>query len=70
MAADLTHEQYNYRTFSLAAHELLDRWDVSPPVGRAGPDYPLWDPVSSESTTLHALCREQRFLVAEFGSIT
>jgi len=70
MAADLTLEQYNYRNFSLEAHERLDRWDESPPVGRTGPDYPLWEPRTGESTTLHALCREQRFLVAEFGSIT
>lgn len=70
MDGKLTAEQYNYQTFSLASHGLLDNWDGSPAVGKVGPDFSLWQQGTDNSTTLHELCREHKFLVVEFGSIT
>lgn len=60
---------YNYSTFSLEAHEAINSWDASPPVGKPCPDHPLVALAGGE-TTLRGLCKEHKLLLAEFGSIT
>lgn len=65
-----TEDTYNYSTFSLEAHEGINSWSTSPPVGKPCPDHPLVALADGGETTLRGLCKEHKLLVAEFGSIT
>ena len=67
--ARLAAEQYNYRIFSQAAHELLDSYADSPRPGTRAEDFPL-TALDGTQVGLRALCGEHYITVVEFGSIT
>lgn len=64
-----TESNYNYDAFTAANVAPLMRFADSPPLGRPGPDFPLWT-LKAAPTTLSALWRDQAYLVVEFGSLT
>lgn len=67
--ARLTADDYNYRTFSQAAHELLDSYADSPQPGSRAEDFAL-TALDGTQVGLRALCGEHYITVVEFGSIT
>jgi len=67
--ARLSIEHYNYRAFSLEAHEGLDTFAQSPEPGSRVDDFPLTT-LDGAGTGLRALCGEHHLTIVEFGSIT
>ena len=65
----LSHEEYNYKVFSLQAHEALDNYANSPKPGAKADEYPLWD-MEGDETSLKSVLGEHSLTVIEFGSIT
>lgn len=61
--------RYNYDHFVPEKFEPWDRFDQSPPLGKPGPDFPLFR-LEGDETGLHALLKEQPYTVVEFGSFT
>lgn len=61
--------RYNYDAFVPANFEPWMRFDESPPLGRAGPDFPLWS-LDEAATRLSAVWAQAAYSVVEFGSFT
>ena len=60
---------YNYDEFVQPKFGRWQRFHESPPLGQAGPDFPLWDLACNE-TSLRAVLAEHAFTIVEFGSFT
>ena len=63
-------EVYNYPAFIPEYFEPMMRFDESPALGTAAPDFPLWHAEDQSESSLHAICKENDFTVVEFGSFT
>lgn len=61
--------RYNYDAFVPEKFEPWDRFDASPPLGEAAPDFPLWD-LDGNETSLSGVWRNSAYTVVEFGSLT
>lgn len=61
--------RYNYDEFVPAKFEPWMRFDASPSVGQAAPDFPLWRLDGSE-TRLSEIWSQHAYTVVEFGSFT
>ncbi len=66
--ADLV-TRYNYDAFVPEKFSPWMRFDASPPLGAAGPDFPLWD-LDGNETRLSANWSRHPYTVVEFGSFT
>jgi hypothetical protein len=62
-------ERYNYDAFVPEKFEPWMRFHESPPLGRAGPDFPLWD-LDGGATRLSAVWSRHAYTMVEFGSFT
>ncbi len=60
---------YNYPSFVPENFEPWMRFHLSPPVGEAAPDFPLWD-LDGAETSLAATWSAHKYTVVEFGSFT
>jgi hypothetical protein len=60
---------YNYDEFVPGKYNLWMRWEESPPLGTAAPDFPLWD-LNGGETRLSAVWTAGAYTVVEFGSFT
>ncbi len=65
-----TETEYNYDTFEETKFGPLMRFAESPPVGKPGPDFPLWDATSQEEIQLSDLWKAHDLTIVEFGSFT
>jgi hypothetical protein len=61
--------RYNYDEFSPEKFAPWMGWDQSPALLSEAPDFPLWQ-LDERETSLSAIWKEHRFLIAEFGSFT
>ncbi len=61
--------RYHAASFSPAIFAPWMRFAASPPLGRPGPDFPLWDRAGQE-TRLHPVCAQHHYTIVEFGSFT
>lgn len=61
--------RYNYDAFVPAKFEPWMRFEESPPLGKVGPDFPLW-PLEGGETNLRAVCSAHTYTIVEFGSFT
>lgn len=69
MTTDNLVTRYNYDSFIPEKFGPWMRFDKSPPVGKPGPDFPLWH-LDQTETSLKAVWRENLYTVVEFGSFT
>lgn len=67
-AQDLT-SRYNYAAFVPEMFEPWLNFEESPPLGKKGPDFPLWR-LDGTETSLGELWTEHAYTVVEFGSFT
>ena len=65
----MTDPVYHYTDFTPANSDPWMRFDVSPPLGAPGPDFPLWG-LDGVETSLKAQWAANRLTVVEFGSFT
>ena len=63
------NSKYNYDSFVPEKFEPWMRFDQSPPVGVAAPDYPLWD-LEGNQTSLSEIWFQSTYTIVEFGSFT
>ena len=61
--------KYNYDSFIPQNFEPWMRFDQSPKVGEAAPDFPLWD-LDEYQTSLSEIWSQNTYTVVEFGSFT
>lgn len=61
--------RYNYDEFVPEKFEPWMRFDESPPLGAAAPDFPLWT-LEGEETRLSAVWTANSYTIVEFGSFT
>jgi hypothetical protein len=61
---------YNYDTFILENFRPHERFDKSPELGKAAPDFPLWQMEDQSQTSLRHQWQDASYLVVEFGSLT
>lgn len=61
--------KYNYSAFIPENFEPWDRFDESPPVGEAAPDFPLWD-LEENQTSFSEIWSQHIYTIVEFGSFT
>lgn len=61
--------RYNYDEFVPEKFEPWMKFDESPPVGVAAPDFPLWT-LAGEETSLSAVWSRHTYTIVEFGSFT
>ncbi len=61
--------RYNYDAFVPEKFEPWMNFAASPPLGRAAPDFPLWDLEGGE-TYLSTIWAQHLYTVVEFGSFT
>jgi hypothetical protein len=61
--------KYNYDSFVPKNFEPWMRFDQSPAVGVAAPDFPLWD-LEGQQTSLSTIWSQNSFTIVEFGSFT
>ena len=61
--------RYNYDSFVHEKFEPWMRFDQSPPLGEAAPDFPLWQLDGSETSLSEAWSRHT-YTIVEFGSFT
>jgi hypothetical protein len=61
--------KYNYDSFVQKKVEPWMRFDQSPPVGVAAPDFPLWD-LEEKRTSLSEIWAQNTYTIVEFGSFT
>lgn len=69
MASDLL-QRYNYDEFVPEKFMPWMRFDESPGLGVAAPDFPLWRLGDQARTALSEWWSSNRYLVVEFGSFT
>ena len=63
-------QRYNYDEFAPEMFMPWMRFDQSPPLGEAAPDFPLWQLEDRAQISLSSLWSRHLYLVAEFGSFT
>jgi hypothetical protein len=61
--------KYNYDSFTPEKFGPWMRFEESPRVGVAAPDFSLWD-LQGNQTSLSAIWSQNSFTVVEFGSFT
>ena len=61
--------RYNYDEFTGPKVMPWMRFESSPPLGRPGPDFPLWH-LDGRPATLSEIWSEHRYTIVEFGSFT
>ena len=61
--------QDNYDQFTREKVLPLLSFDESPPLGRRGPDFPLWH-LDGTPTSLNEIWRQNSYTIVEFGSFT
>ena len=61
--------RYNYDAFIPSNFGPWMRFDESPPLGEAAPDFPLWH-LDGRETTLSAIWSQHAYTIIEFGSFT
>ena len=61
---------YNYDEFVADKFMPWMRFDESPPLGTAAPDFPLWRLDDQSETSLGEWWARHLYLVVEFGSFT
>ncbi len=61
--------RYNYDEFTPEKFIPWMKFDASPPLGEAAPDFPLWD-LEENETSLSACWSENLYTIVEFGSFT
>jgi hypothetical protein len=69
MSDDLV-SRYNYDEFVPEKFEPWMQFAESPPLGKRGPDFPLWRLADGGEITLHAICQAAQYTIVEFGSFT
>jgi len=62
--------RYNYDEFVPDKFMPWMRFDESPMLGSAAPDFPLWRLEDQSETSLQAWWASRLYLVVEFGSFT
>lgn len=62
--------RYNYDSFIPENFEPWMRFDISPPLGSPGPDFPLWNVEGRQETSLHKFLSSHLYTIVEFGSFT
>ena len=62
-------KRYNYDSFVPANFAQWLNFDVSPPLGRIAPDFPLWE-INGDETSLKTVLSRNDYTVIEFGSFT
>ena len=63
-------ERYNYDEFVPDKFMPWMRFEASPALGAAAPDFPLWQLEDGAQTSLKAWWTRHLYLVVEFGSFT
>ena len=61
--------KYNYNAFIPENFKPWSRFDQSPPIGVAAPDFPLWD-LEENQTSLSEIWSQKTYTIVEFGSFT
>ena len=61
--------RYNYDEFVPTKFEPWMQFAVSPPLGKAALDFPLWQ-LDGTETRLSALWSQHTYTIVEFGSFT
>lgn len=61
--------RYNYDSFVPEKFRPGMRFDKSPALGVAAPDFPLWT-LDEEETLLSAIWKANTYTIVEFGSFT
>ena len=61
--------RYNYDAFVPENFQPWLRFDASPALGEAAPDFPLWE-LDGAETRLSAIWSRHTYTVVEFGSFT
>ena len=61
--------KYNYDSFVPEKFGPWMQFEKSPPVGRAAPDFPLWD-IEENQTSLREIWSQNTYTIVEFGSFT
>lgn len=62
--------RYNYDAFTNEKALPWLRFDQSPALGKAAPDFPLWQLENKAETSLSAVLSSSTYTVVEFGSFT
>ena len=62
-------ERYNYDEFIPEKFEPWLNFEASPPLGRSGPDFPLWN-LDNTETRLSDIWSQFTYTIVEFGSFT
>jgi hypothetical protein len=62
-------KSYNYDAFIPEKFMPWMRFDKSPALGEAAPDFPLWT-LDEQETSLSAMWKANVYTVVEFGSFT
>ena len=76
MNRDEQIRDYNYADFDDDALAHVEQWaSEQPPLGKKGPDFPLWELTTDANdllveTTLMAVLKQHRLTIVEFGSFT
>jgi len=60
---------YNYDSFIPENFIPWMKFDESPPLGKRGPDFPLWH-LDETETSLSQVLRQHAYTIVEFGSFT
>ncbi len=61
--------EYNYDSFIPKNFEPWMNFHFSPPLGRAAPDFPLWN-LDETQASLSSIWSQHAYTVVEFGSFT
>ena len=62
--------RYNYDEFAPDKFMPWMRFDESPALGEAAPDFLLWQLADGAQTSLSSIWSRHPYLIAEFGSFT